>query len=38
MIGLPLSLALAAASYYTVEAWGARRRARLPVFAASHLT
>jgi peptidoglycan/LPS O-acetylase OafA/YrhL len=38
MIGLPLSVALAALSYYTVEAWGARRRAVLPAFASSRLT
>jgi len=38
MIGLPLSVSLAALSYYTVEAWGARRRARLPAFASSRLT
>jgi peptidoglycan/LPS O-acetylase OafA/YrhL len=38
MMGLPLSLALAALSYYTVEAWAARRRARAPGFAPSRLT
>jgi peptidoglycan/LPS O-acetylase OafA/YrhL len=38
MIGLPLSVALAAVSYYTVEAWGTRRRTRVPGFASSRLT
>jgi peptidoglycan/LPS O-acetylase OafA/YrhL len=38
MVGLPLSIALAAVSYYTVEAWAARRRVLVPGFAASQLT